>query len=78
MDGQCQLPVGGFEWVENTSQFKKDFIKSYNENNKNLCFVEINVQYPKNYMTFTRIFHFYLKNFQLPRLKKNVLHTKNL
>ena len=26
-----KLPVNGFEWVENTSQFSKDFIKSYNE-----------------------------------------------
>ena len=25
------LPLGGFEWVEETSQFNKDFIKKYNE-----------------------------------------------
>ena len=26
-----KLPVDGFKWVENTIQFNKDFIKSYNE-----------------------------------------------
>ena len=26
-----KLPVNYFEWIENTSQFDKDFIKSYNE-----------------------------------------------
>ena len=27
-----KLPVNGFEWVEELSQFKKDFIKNYDEN----------------------------------------------
>ena len=26
-----KLPVNYFEWIENTSQFDKDSIKSYNE-----------------------------------------------
>ena len=28
MDGQCfkKIPVNGFEWVEDLSQFKEDFI----------------------------------------------------
>ena len=27
-----KLPVDNFEWVKDTSQFNKDFMKSYNEN----------------------------------------------
>ena len=27
-----KLHVNGFEWVEELSQFKKDFIKNYDEN----------------------------------------------
>ena len=27
-----KLPVDGFEWVENLSQFKEDFIKNYDKN----------------------------------------------
>ena len=26
-----KLPVDGFNWVENTSQFNKDFVRNYNE-----------------------------------------------
>ena len=26
-----QLPVNNFEWIEDTSQFNEDFMKSYNE-----------------------------------------------
>ena len=26
-----KLPVNGFEWLEELSQFKKDFIKDYDE-----------------------------------------------
>ena len=25
------LPINGFKWVEETSQFNEDFIESYNE-----------------------------------------------
>ena len=28
-----KLPVNGSKWVENTSQFNEDFIKSYNKEN---------------------------------------------
>ena len=42
-----KLPVGGFEWVENTSQFNKDFIKIYNEDTDGEYFFEVDVQYPK-------------------------------
>ena len=26
-----KVPLGGFKWVEETSQFNEDFIKSYHE-----------------------------------------------
>ena len=41
------LPVNGFRWVENTSQFNKDFTKSYNEERDIGYFLEADVQYPK-------------------------------
>ena len=43
-----KLPAGGFEWVENTSQFNKDFIKSDNEDTDKGYFLEANVQYLEN------------------------------
>ena len=35
-------------WVEETSQFNKDFIKSYNDDSDEGYFLEVDVQYPKN------------------------------
>ena len=34
-----KLPVNGFEWFQDISQFNADFIKNYNE--------EVDFQYPK-------------------------------
>ena len=38
-----KLPVNEFEWIEETSQFDKDFIKSYNEESDKGYFLEVNV-----------------------------------
>ena len=42
-----KLAVNNFEWIENTSQFNEDFIKSYDEESDEVCFFEFNVQYLK-------------------------------
>ena len=39
-----KLPLNDFEWVEDLSQFKEDFIKSYGEDSDK----EVDVEYPKN------------------------------
>ena len=41
------MKVAGFKWVENTSQFSKDFIENYNEDGDEVYFLEIDVQYPE-------------------------------
>ena len=43
-----EVPVNGFEWVEDLSQFKEDFIKNYDENSDKGYFLEVDVEYPKN------------------------------
>ena len=40
-----KLPVNNFEWMKDTSQFDKDFIKNYNEESDNGFFLEVDVQY---------------------------------
>ena len=42
-----KLPVNKFEWIEKISQFNKDFIKNYNKETDEGCFLEVDVQYPK-------------------------------
>ena len=43
-----KLPVNGFEWVEERSQSKEDFIKNYEEDINKGYFLEVDVEYPKN------------------------------
>ena len=44
-----KLPVDSFEWIEETSQFNKDFIKSYNEESDEGYVLEVDVQYPEKF-----------------------------
>ena len=54
-----KLPVNNFKWVEDTSKINEEFIKNYNENNKKGYILELDVKYPKNYMTHIVIYHSY-------------------
>ena len=38
-----KLPVNNFEWVKDTYQFSKDFIKKYNEESDKGYFLEVDV-----------------------------------
>ena len=40
-----KLPVNQFEWIEDTSQFNEDFLKSYNEESNEGYILEVDVQY---------------------------------
>ena len=42
-----KVPVIGFQWVEELSQFKEDFIKNYDEDSNKGYFLEVDVEYPK-------------------------------
>ena len=41
-----KLLVGGFECIEETSQFNDDFIERYNKYKEDGYFLEADVQYP--------------------------------
>ena len=43
-----KLPVNGFEWVEELSEFDERFIKNYHENSDKGYIFEVDVEYPKN------------------------------
>ena len=40
-----KFPVNNFEWVKDTSQFNKDFMKNYNEESDEGYFLKVDVQY---------------------------------
>ena len=56
-----KLPLNNFEWIKHTSQFNKDFIKNYDEKAMNDIFLKLVFNILKNYMTFTMIYFFYMK-----------------
>ena len=40
--------VNDFKWVEDIFQFNEDFIKSYNDESDERCFLEVDIQNPEN------------------------------
>ena len=42
-----KLPVKGFKWVEDLSEFHESFIKNYDENTDTGYFLEVDVKYLK-------------------------------
>ena len=57
-----KLSVRGSDSVKNTSQFRDDFIKNYNEDSNTRNCLELGVQYPKKYIKITMIYHFTRKD----------------
>ena len=47
-----KLPVGNFEWVTNTGNFNKKFIKNYDENSDKRYIFEVDIKYSKNLHNF--------------------------
>ena len=42
-----KLPMNGFKWVKNLSQFNESFIRNYDENSDIGYFLEIDIDYPE-------------------------------
>ena len=42
-----KLSINNFEWIEETSQLNEDFIKNCNEENDEVYFLEVDVQFPE-------------------------------
>lgn len=49
------LIVGSFKWVEDTSQFKKNFIENYNEDSEKEYFLKLMFNFLENYIKFKMI-----------------------
>ena len=56
-----KLPVDGFKWVEKLSKFNEKFIRSYMKTVIRDIFLKQMLNILKNYLIFTRIYHFYQK-----------------
>ena len=67
-----KLPVNNFEWIKDTSQFHKDFIKSYNKESNDGCFLEVDVQYVKKLHELHNDLSFLLERTKIEKVKKLV------
>ena len=56
-----QLPVNGFEEIDDLSNYNEDFIKNYDENSSKGYVFEVDIEYPKkNYLIYIMTYQFYL------------------
>ena len=72
-----KLPVNGFEWVKDTSQFNKNFIKSYNEGSDEGHFFETDVQYPEKLQDLHNNLLF-LPEMMIEKVEKLVVNLHNM
>ena len=73
-----KLLVNNFEWIKDTSQFNKDFIKNYNEESEEGYFFEIDVRYPEKLHELHNNLPFLPERMKIEKVEKLVvnLHDK--
>ena len=59
-----KLPVDGFKWIKQVSEFNEDFIKNCDKNNDKGYILAVDVEYPK------RLFNLHSDLPFLPKRKK--------
>ena len=64
------LPVNGFKWVNNLSQFNESFIKNYDEIDDKGYFLEIAVKYPKKLFDLHKDFPYLAERKKIGKVKK--------
>ena len=76
-----KLTVDSFTWVEQTSQFNKDYTENYNEGKDPRCFLEADVPYPeKSHELHNDLLTFLPERMKIEKVEKLVanLHNKNM
>ena len=74
-----KLPVKNFEWIEDSSQFNKDFVKNYNEESDKRYSIKVDVQYTKKVQEIHNDLLFLWENRKIEKEEKLVanLHDKS-
>ena len=65
-----KLPVNGFKWVKNVSQFNESFIRDYNENSDIGYFVEVDIDYPEKLFNFHKDLPFLRERIKVDDVEK--------
>ena len=67
-----KLPVNNFEWIEDTSKFNEDLIKSYNKESDKGHFCKVDVQYPEKLHELYNDLPFLPERMKIDKFKKLV------
>ena len=67
-----KLPVIIFEWIKNTSQFKEDFMKNYNEKIDKSYFFEVDAQYLEKFLELHNDLPFLPERMKIEKVEKLV------
>ena len=67
-----RLPVNGFEWVEQLSEFDERFIKNYDESNDKWYILEVDIKCRKNLFNLHCYLPFLLERKTIEKCKKLV------
>ena len=81
-----EMPIKGYKWVENTSQFHENFLKSYNPESGEGCFLETDVCIVKYYTAYKNDLPFLQKRMKIEKVEKlapnshdkQAIHKRNL
>ena len=68
-----KLHVNGFKWENDLSRFNENIIKNYNENSDVGCFVEVDIEYPKQLRSFHKGLPFSPERKKIRNSKKTCL-----
>ena len=73
-----KLPLNNIEWIEDTFQFNKHFLKSYNEESDEEYFLEVDIQHPKKLHELHNDLLFLPERMRIEKVEKLVtsLHDK--
>ena len=70
-------PVNDFEWIKDTSQFNKDFIKTYNEERDEGYFLKVDVHYLEKLYELHNDLPFLPERMKIEKEEKLVVHYTN-
>ena len=72
-----KLPLNGFEWVKNLSQFNESFIKIYDENSDIGYFLKVVIDYPENLFNLNQDLPFLLKRKKVNKVEKLICNVED-
>ena len=71
------LPVDGFKWVKDLSQFNENFTKKYDKNSNKGYFLEADAEYPKKLFNLHKGLPFLSERKKVKKLKKLICNVQD-